>query len=111
MPLTVLFEDNHVLAASKPAGMLVQGDASGDPTLLAAARDYRKQHESKRGNVYVGLVHRLDRPVSGVVLFAKTSSRGPVIETVPKNICISNIVAWWNASIRANYRSLARFAD
>lgn len=70
---TVLFEDNHLLAVAKPAGLLVQGDATGDPTLLDWARDYRKRTENKPGNVYVGLVHRLDRPVSGVVLLAKTS--------------------------------------
>ena len=71
--LQILYEDNHLLAAVKPAGLLVQGDRSGDPTLLAAARAYLKDRYAKPGNVYLGLVHRLDRPVSGVVLFARTS--------------------------------------
>ncbi len=71
--LTILHEDNHLLAVVKPAGMLVQGDRTGDATLLDLARDYLRERYGKPGNVYVGLVHRLDRPVSGVVLLAKTS--------------------------------------
>lgn len=71
--LTVLYEDNHLLAVAKPAGVLVQGDASGDPTLFEAAKAYLKERYAKPGNVYLGLVHRLDRPVSGLVLFARTS--------------------------------------
>ena len=71
--LDVLYEDNHLLAVRKPAGLLVQGDATGDETLLDLARAYLKRKYAKPGNVYVGLVHRLDRPVSGVVLLARTS--------------------------------------
>ena len=73
MPLVVIHEDNHLLAVHKPAGLLVQGDRSGDPTLLEEARAYLKQAYAKPGNVYVGLVHRLDRNVSGLVLLARTS--------------------------------------
>lgn len=72
-PLTVLYEDNHLLVVDKPAGLLVQGDRSGDETLLDRARDYLKRKYDKPGNVYVGLVHRLDRNVSGVVVLARTS--------------------------------------
>ena len=71
--LDVLYEDNHCLAVNKPAGLLAQGDATGEPTLLDAARDYLKEKYAKPGNVFVGLVHRLDRPTSGVVLLARTS--------------------------------------
>jgi 23S rRNA pseudouridine1911/1915/1917 synthase len=71
--LTVLYEDNHCLAVLKPARMLTAGDQTGDASLLDLARAYLKQKYQKPGNVFVGLVHRLDRPVSGVVLFAKTS--------------------------------------
>jgi 23S rRNA pseudouridine1911/1915/1917 synthase len=71
--LDVLFEDNHCLAVDKPAGLLTMGDSSGQPTLVDAARDYLKRKYNKPGNVFVGVVHRLDRPVSGVVLFARTS--------------------------------------
>lgn len=71
--LHVLFEDNHCLAVEKPAGLLTMGDSSGQPTLVDAAREYLKRKYNKPGNVFVGVVHRLDRPVSGVVLFARTS--------------------------------------
>ena len=73
MNLDVLFEDNHCLAVNKPAGLLSQGDASGDPSLVDLATLYLKTRYPKPGNVYVGLLHRLDRPTSGVVLLAKTS--------------------------------------
>jgi 23S rRNA pseudouridine1911/1915/1917 synthase len=73
MNLDVLFEDNHCLAVNKPAGLLSQGDASGDPSLVDLATIYLKTRYNKPGNVYVGLLHRLDRPTSGVVLLAKTS--------------------------------------
>ena len=70
---TILYEDNHLLAVVKPAGLLVQGDRTGDPTLLTTCKAYLKEKYRKPGNVYLGLVHRLDRPVSGVVLLARTS--------------------------------------
>lgn len=69
----VLFEDNHCLALAKPGGLLTQGLPVGLPTLWAWARDYLKAKYNKPGNVYLGVPHRLDRPVSGVVLFAKSS--------------------------------------
>ncbi len=71
--LDILLEDNHCLAVNKPAGLLAQGDETGDPCLLDLARDYLKAKYAKPGNVFVGLVHRLDRPTSGVVLLARTS--------------------------------------
>ncbi|GAA4444585.1 RNA pseudouridine synthase [Pontibacter saemangeumensis] len=71
--LEVLYEDNHVLAVNKPAGLLVHGDETGDTTLADLAKAYIKEKYNKPGNVFVGVVHRLDRPVSGVVLLAKTS--------------------------------------
>jgi 23S rRNA pseudouridine1911/1915/1917 synthase len=73
MSLDVLFEDNHCLAVNKPAGVLSQGDETGAETLVDLASKYLKQRYGKPGNVYVGLVHRLDRPTSGVVLLARTS--------------------------------------
>jgi 23S rRNA pseudouridine1911/1915/1917 synthase len=73
MELEVLYEDNHLLAVNKPAGLLVQGDRSGDESLLDVAGSYLKHKYDKPGNVYLGLVHRLDRNVSGVVLLATTS--------------------------------------
>lgn len=72
-PLEILYADNHLLAVNKPAGVLSQGDRSGDPSLLETARAWIKDRYRKPGNVYLGLVHRLDRPVAGVMLFARTS--------------------------------------
>jgi 23S rRNA pseudouridine1911/1915/1917 synthase len=69
-PLDVLFEDAHILAVAKPAGVLTQGTASGEPTLENAVRRYLGR--SDPSSVYIGTVHRLDRPVSGVVLWART---------------------------------------
>lgn len=71
--LNVLYEDNHLLVLCKPAGMLVQGDRTGDVTLLDLAKDYIREKYAKPGSVYLGLVQRLDRPVSGVIVFARTS--------------------------------------
>jgi 23S rRNA pseudouridine1911/1915/1917 synthase len=71
--LSVLFEDNHLLAVNKPAGLAVQGDITGDRHLLDEAEEYLRIKYKKPGKAFVGLIHRLDRPVSGVVLLAKTS--------------------------------------
>lgn len=71
--LNVLYEDNHLIAVFKPAGLLVQGDASGAISLMDIVKDYLKEKYNKPGDVFLGLVHRLDRPVAGIVLFAKTS--------------------------------------
>jgi len=71
--LRILYEDNHCLALDKPAGLLTQGDETGEQTLVDLAREYLRTKYNKPGNVYVGLVHRLDRPTSGVVLLTKTS--------------------------------------
>ena len=69
----ILFEDNHLLAVNKRAGMLVQGDSTGDVPLSETVKEYIKEKYKKPGAVFLGVVHRLDRPVSGVVVFARTS--------------------------------------
>jgi len=71
--MRILYEDNHLLAVVKPPNLPVQADSSGDEDLLTLAKAYIKQKYSKPGEVYLGLVHRLDRPVGGVVLLARTS--------------------------------------
>lgn len=71
--LQILFLDSHLIAVHKPAGWLTQSSAPGTPNLLDATRQWIKTEYKKPGNVYLGMVHRLDRPVSGVVLFARTS--------------------------------------
>lgn len=73
LPFTVLFEDNHLLVVNKASGVLVQGDATGDMPLLDYCKQYIKKKHNKPGEVFLGTVHRLDRPVSGVVIFARTS--------------------------------------
>ncbi len=70
--IPILFEDNHCLVVDKPAGLLSQGDSTGDPCVVDLARSYLKERYDKPGNVFLGLVHRLDRPTSGVLLLAKT---------------------------------------
>src|SRR3989338_4866904 len=69
----VLYEDNHIIAAVKPAGVLAQGDRTRDESVLGMVKKYLKETYKKPGNVFVGLLHRLDRPVFGIMLFAKTS--------------------------------------
>lgn len=71
--IKILYEDNHVIVCIKPAGVLSQSDGSGAPDMLAILKRYIKEKYGKPGEVYLGLVHRLDRPVSGVMVFARTS--------------------------------------
>jgi 23S rRNA pseudouridine1911/1915/1917 synthase len=82
MSIKVLYEDNHIIAVYKPAGVLTQGDRTGEISLYDMVKDYIKEKKNKKspsnpsgqaGNVFLGLVHRLDKPVSGIVLFGKTS--------------------------------------
>lgn len=69
----ILYEDNHLLVAVKPQNMPTQADASGDPDFLNLLKNYVKKKYNKPGSVYLGLVHRLDRPAGGVMVFARTS--------------------------------------
>lgn len=69
----ILYEDNHVIVAYKPAGVLSQADGSNAPDMLTLIKDYLKVKYDKPGQVFLGLVHRLDRPVAGIMVFAKTS--------------------------------------
>ncbi len=71
--LQILFEDNHLIAINKRAGDLVQGDKTGDKPLVEVVKEYIAEKYNKPGAVYLGVVHRLDRPTTGVVIFAKTS--------------------------------------
>lgn len=75
--LQVLFEDNHIIVVNKRAGDIVQGDKTGDKPLSEVVKEYIAEKYNKPGNVYLGVVHRLDRPTTGIVLFAKTSKALP----------------------------------
>ena len=71
--LKVIYEDNHIIVVEKPVNIPSQGDKTGDIDMLTIIKGYIKEKYNKPGNVYLGLVHRLDRPVGGVMVFAKTS--------------------------------------
>ena len=73
MRIPILYEDNHVIVACKPPNMLSQADRTGDGDVLSALKEYIREKYHKPGEVYLGLVHRLDRPVGGLMVFAKTS--------------------------------------
>lgn len=69
----IIYEDNHLIAVNKPAGVSVHSDESGDETLVDVVKAYIKKEYNKPGDVFLGVIHRIDRPVSGVVIFARTS--------------------------------------
>ena len=69
----VIYEDNHLLVVEKPVNILSQGDDTNDEDMVNLLKQYIKEKYNKPGNVYIGLVHRLDRPVGGAMVFAKTS--------------------------------------
>ena len=71
--LKVIYEDNHIIVVEKPVNIPSQGDKTGDTDMLTIIKEYLKEKYNKPGNVYLGLIHRLDRPVGGVMVFAKTS--------------------------------------
>ena len=71
--MTVVYEDNHIIVVNKTASEIVQADKTGDTTLSETVKQYLKEKYQKPGNVFIGVTHRLDRPVSGLVIFAKTS--------------------------------------
>lgn len=71
--MEILYEDNHIIAVAKAPGEIVQGDKTGDEPLSESLKKFIKERDAKPGNVFIGVPHRLDRPTSGIVLFAKTS--------------------------------------
>ena len=83
--LKVLYETNHVIVIEKPVNVQSQGDKTGDTDCLSLIKDYLKEKYQKPGNVYVGLIHRLDRPVGGVMVFAKTSKAASRLSEAVRN--------------------------
>ena len=71
--LIILYEDNHIIVVNKKSSEIVQSDKTGDKSIIEFIKDYIKEKYNKPGNVFCGLVHRLDRPTSGVIIFARTS--------------------------------------
>ena len=85
--MQILYEDNHIIVVEKKPNIPSQSDKTGDVDMLTLVKDYIKEKYNKPGNVYVGLVHRLDRPVGGVMIFAKTSkSAGRLSDQVREKI-------------------------
>ena len=100
MKINVIYEDNHLLVVEKPINIPTQEDNTKDKDLLNILKDYIKEKYNKPGNVYLGLIHRLDRPVGGVMVFAKTSKAASRLsEQVRKNefnkiynaVCVGNL--------------------
>lgn len=80
--LQVIYEDNHIIIVNKRAGDIVQGDKTGDEPLSEVVKSYIKDKYNKPGNVYLGVVHRLDRPTTGIVMFSKTSKALPRLNKI-----------------------------
>lgn len=85
MTSQIIYEDNHLLIINKKAGQLVQGDKTGDESLLESLKKFIKNRDQKPGNVFLGLVHRIDRPTSGLVIYAKTSKALSRLTQMVKN--------------------------
>lgn len=83
--MTVLYEDNHIIIVNKTSSEIVQGDKTGDKPLSEIVKEWLKEKYNKPGNVFCGVTHRLDRPVSGIVVFAKTSKALPRLNEMFKN--------------------------
>ena len=81
----IVYEDNHLLVINKKVGQLVQGDKTGDESLLELIKNFIKKRDGKPGNVFLGLVHRIDRPTSGLVIYAKTSKALSRLTQMVKN--------------------------
>ena len=100
----ILYEDNHLIIINKKTGVLVQGDMTGDLSLIEIVKDYLKKKYNKKGNVFLGLVNRIDRPTSGIVIFAKTSKALSRMNKKLKNKEIKKI--YWliiSNKFRSNY--------
>ncbi len=108
----ILFEDNHLIIINKKPGILVQGDITGDISLIEITKDYIKNKYKKKGNVFLGLVNRIDRPTSGIVIFAKTSKALSRMNEILRNreiqkiywLIISNKFASNNGKIEGWFR-------
>ena len=108
--LKVIYEDNHLIAVYKPAGTLVQGDKSGDASLMDEVKAYLKRTYNKPGNVFLGLVHRLDRNVDGIVLFAKTSKGASRLSEQWRERTVEKMYhAWVVGTVKEKNKTLINF--
>ena len=107
--MQVLYEDNHVIIVYKEAGEIVQGDKSGDIPLSEIVKQWLKEKYQKPGNVFLGVVHRLDRPVSGLVIFAKTSKALTRLNNMFRNGEVHK--TYWAIVTRPPFESEATLTD
>lgn len=108
MNINILYEDNHVLVVEKPINVPTQEDNSKDKDLLTILKEYIKEKYNKPGNVYLGLVHRLDRPVGGVMVFAKTSKAA---SRLSDQIRLNKFNKVYNAVCLGNVNNEGRLED
>ena len=108
MKIQILYEDNHLLVVVKPVNVPVQLDISGDDSVLDMLKQYIKEKYQKSGNVYLGLVHRLDRPVGGVMVFAKTSKAASRLSNQVRN---HDLKKEYHAVIVGNINDKGNFID
>lgn len=100
--LKVIYEDNHIIVVEKPVNIPSQGDKTGDIDMLTIIKEYLKEKYNKPGNVYLGLIHRLDRPVGGVMVFAKTSkAAGRLSEQVREKVFQKTYLVVVNGRMKA----------
>ncbi len=109
--LKVIYEDNHIIVVEKPVNIPSQGDKTGDVDMLTIIKEYLKEKYNKPGNVYLGLVHRLDRPVGGVMVFAKTSKAASRLsEQVREKQFQKNYLVIVNGKMEQNVRYIRRLS-
>ena len=106
--LNVLYEDNHLIVVEKPFNILSQADDTNDLDMLTIIKDYLKEKYQKPGNVYLGLVHRLDRPVGGVMVFAKTSKSA---SRLSDQIRLNKFNKVYNAVVEGQVKNEERLED
>ena len=107
--LKVIFEENHIIVVEKPVNIPSQGDKTGDIDMLTIIKTYLKEKYNKPGNVYLGLIHRLDRPVGGVMVFAKTSKAAARLsEQVRDKVFQKTYLVVLNGKMKSEKRNIRR---
>lgn len=110
--LKVIYEDNHLIVVEKPVNIPSQGDKTGDTDMLTIIKQYIKEKYNKPGNVYLGLIHRLDRPVGGVMVFAKTSKAAARLsEEVREKIFQKTYLVIANGKFEQEKRNIGRLLN
>lgn len=106
--INIIYEDNHLLVVEKPINIPVQADSSNDIDMITILKNYRKEKENKKGDAFIGLVHRLDRPVSGIMVFAKTSKSS---SRLSKQIRENNFHKTYYAVVEGYLQKEGKFKD